>query len=150
MAKYFTGKKYGHDRGLSCAFRQWRATHSHCSKLHGYSIAVEILFECEKLDDRNWGVDYGGMDTLKIWLETMFDHKTLVAKDDPEIEWYREGQKRGVLDIVEIENTGCERMAEMIYNKVEEWVIGNDLSPRVKPYKVTVWEHEANSASYQK
>ena len=31
-------KTYGHEEGLSCCFRQWRATHSHCRLLHGYAL----------------------------------------------------------------------------------------------------------------
>jgi hypothetical protein len=27
MAKFYSTKTYGNDRGLSCCFRQWRATH---------------------------------------------------------------------------------------------------------------------------
>lgn len=31
---YQSTKTYGHDRGFSCAFRQWRAD-SHCRLIHG-------------------------------------------------------------------------------------------------------------------
>ena len=47
MAKFYSTKTYGNDKGLSCCFRQWGATHSHCSLLHGYSIGIKIVFECE-------------------------------------------------------------------------------------------------------
>ena len=46
MAKFYSTKTYGNDKGLSCCFRQWGATHSHCSLLHGYSIGIKIVFEC--------------------------------------------------------------------------------------------------------
>ncbi len=55
MAKYLSTKTYGNDRGLSCCFRQWRSTHSHCSLLHGYSIGIKLIFEKLKEDKR---VDY--------------------------------------------------------------------------------------------
>ena len=51
MAKFYSTKTYGNDRGLSCCFRQWRSTHSHCSLLHGYSIGIKLIFECDTLDD---------------------------------------------------------------------------------------------------
>ena len=54
MGKFYSTKTYGNDRGLSCVFRQWRSNHSHCSLLHGYSIGVKVIFECETLDERNW------------------------------------------------------------------------------------------------
>lgn len=147
MKKYYTIKRYGHERGLSCAFRQWRATHSHCSFLHGYSIAVELVFSTTELDSRNWCVDFGDLGDIKNWLEDQFDHKTLVAQDDPQLEWYKEAHKRKILDINIVENVGCERMSEMIYDKVQSWLDENNLSSRVKLEKVSVWEHDSNGAA---
>ena len=49
--KYSVIKTFGNDLGLSCAFRQWRATHSHCHFVHGYSIGVEIVLSSNDLDD---------------------------------------------------------------------------------------------------
>jgi hypothetical protein len=71
MAKYISTKTYGNEQGLSCCFRQWRSTHSHCSLLHGYSIGVRAKFESETLDDRNWVMDFGGLKAFKAWLEYM-------------------------------------------------------------------------------
>ena len=48
MAKFLSTKTYGNDRGLSCVFRQWRSTHSHCSLLHGYSIGIKLIFESDE------------------------------------------------------------------------------------------------------
>ena len=42
--KYFSTKTYGHERGLSCAFRQPLALHSHCSLLHGYALSFSFKF----------------------------------------------------------------------------------------------------------
>jgi 6-pyruvoyltetrahydropterin/6-carboxytetrahydropterin synthase len=88
MAKYYSTKTYGTDRGLSCCFRQWRATHSHCSTLHGYSIGIKLIFESETLDDRNWVFDFGGLKHFKDWAETMFDHTLVIAADDPHLEFF--------------------------------------------------------------
>jgi len=89
MGKFYSTKTYGTDRGLSCCFRQWLATHSHCSLLHGYSIGVKVIFECESLDERQWVHDFGGMKYFKNWLEHMFDHTMLIAETDPEIELFK-------------------------------------------------------------
>ena len=61
MGKFLSTKTYGTDRGLSCTFRQAGATHSHCSLLHGYSIGIKLVFECDELDERNWVFDFGGL-----------------------------------------------------------------------------------------
>ena len=89
MAKYQSTKTYGNDRGLSCCFRQWRATHSHCSTLHGYSLGFKFVWESESLDDKNWCFDFGGMKPIKEYLDHMFDHTILVAEDDPALEAFK-------------------------------------------------------------
>jgi 6-pyruvoyltetrahydropterin/6-carboxytetrahydropterin synthase len=77
MAKYLSTKTYGNDRGLSCCFRQWRSSHSHCSLLHGYSIGIKLIFESETLDSRNWVMDFGGLKAFKEWADWQFDHTTV-------------------------------------------------------------------------
>ena len=73
---YYSTKKYDHNEGLSCAFRQWKASHSHCRWVHGYSIAVSFKFGAKELDDRNWVQDFGGLNPIKAWLKKNFDHTT--------------------------------------------------------------------------
>jgi 6-pyruvoyltetrahydropterin/6-carboxytetrahydropterin synthase len=89
MAKYLSTKTYGNDRGLSCTFRQWRSSHSHCSLLHGYSLGIKLIFESETLDDRNWVMDFGGLKAFKEWSEYMFDHTLVVAHDDPHLPFFQ-------------------------------------------------------------
>lgn len=89
MPKYQSTKTYGTDRGLSCCFRQWKASHSHCSTLHGYSLGFKFVWESESLDSRNWVFDFGGMKPIKEFLDHMFDHTILVAEDDPALETFK-------------------------------------------------------------
>ena len=89
MAKFQSTKTYGTDRGLSCCFRQWKANHSHCSTLHGYSLGFKFIFESETLDEKNWCFDFGGMKPIKQYLDSMFDHTVLVAEDDPALEFFK-------------------------------------------------------------
>ena len=88
--RYLSTKTYGTDRGLSCCFRQWKATHSHCSTLHGYSIGIKLTFQSETLDDRNWVMDFGGLKQFKEWADHMFDHTLIIAKDDPHLETFKQ------------------------------------------------------------
>jgi 6-pyruvoyltetrahydropterin/6-carboxytetrahydropterin synthase len=140
-------KTYGHNLGFSCAFRQWRAD-SHCKSIHGYSVAVKFVFEADELDNRNWVVDFGSLKSLKVWLETMFDHKTLVAHDDPHLDWFKEAEKRGIVDMVIVPATGCEQFARMVFEATKIWLIENRYSPRCRLVSVEVMEHGANSAVY--
>ncbi|QJI53369.1 QueD [Alteromonas phage vB_AcoS-R7M] len=142
-------KTFGHNLGLSCAFRQWRATHSHCSKLHGYAIAVRLLFEAVELDERNWVMDFGALDEVKEFLKNHFDHKTLVAYDDPDMDILEQLDLRGTIDMVKVEAVGCEQFAILIHGFVTRWLQVNNHFPRVALRSVEVMEHGANSAIYE-
>lgn len=140
-------KTYGHEVGFSCAFRQWRAN-SHCKYLHGYALKIHLEFEAETLDERNWVVDFGGLKSLKAELEQTFDHMTVVAQDDPELSWFEEAHRRGILQLVVLPSTGCEKFAEYAYTLADTWLENNGYKPRCRLVKVEVHEHGANSATY--
>lgn len=174
MSKFYSTKTYGNDRGLSCCFRQWRSTHSHCQLLHGYSIGIKLIFECETLDERNWVMDFGGLKEFKNWAEHMFDHTTLVAEDDPFLEHFVKlsnltgcivsgtgelpsddpVKRQAVVDLRIVPAVGCERFAEMAYNKMQSILDaaiadGTALNSTVRVKSVEVFEHDANSAIYE-
>ena len=145
MINFFCTKKYGHERGLSAAFRQWRAD-SHCRFMHGYSLEFEFVFGANELDENNWVVDFGGLKPLETWLRLNFDHKTLVAFDDPMFSVFEEIHESEVIDMVTVEATGCEmfaRMAMEYSSELIEKIYGN----RCWVDSVTVREHGANSAT---
>lgn len=143
--KYQSTKTFDHNVGLSCAFRQWKAIDSHCSKLHGYAISVKLIFESAELDEKNWVVDFGGLKEIKYWLETQFDHKTLIAIDDPHFDWFIEAEKRGIVDLNILEKVGCEAFAKYIYKTVFDWLSVTH-GDRVTLKSVEVREHSGNSA----
>lgn len=144
---YRITKRYGHEEGWSCTFRQWRAEDSHCRYIHGYALAVEISFECEVLDERGWCLDFGGLKDLKAWLKSIFDHKLLIAEDDPQLERLKELEAAGLTEIVIVPGVSCERFAEMIAEHVFD-KLAVDERPRVRLQEVKVFEHQGNSATY--
>jgi 6-pyruvoyltetrahydropterin/6-carboxytetrahydropterin synthase len=113
--------------------------------LHGYAIAVKLVFEADSLDERNWVMDFGGLKEVKQWLQDNFDHKLLVAQDDPMKDKILSLHEFGIADVVVVEKVGCESFAEMIYNHVTFWLLGNCGTRLVS---VEVREHGANSAVY--
>lgn len=141
-------KTFGHDLGISCAFRQWRAD-SHCAKLHGYALSFRIEFEATELDGRNWVVDFGGLKELRAEVQALFDHKTVIAADDPQRKWFEEGSFRGTVDLVVLPSVGCERFALAVYDLATAWLERQQLSPRCRVVSVEAREHGANSAIYQ-
>lgn len=146
---YISTKTWGHEVGLSCCFRQWRAD-SHCRLLHGYALSVRVEFEAECLDVRNWVVDFGGLKSFKGMLEDTFDHKLLVAEDDPLKDDLAMLAGLGAADVVIIPATGCERFAEYIFGAAETWLQDNGYGERVTVRLVEVKEHGANSAIYRR
>ena len=140
-------KTYGNEVGLSCAFRQWRAD-SHCNKLHGYSLGFRFTFESAILDEHNWVYDFGGCKWIKEYLQSKFDHKLVVAKDDPKLERILHTVYSEIADVNVMDDVGCEKFAEMVYNYIAP-KIKEETKGRVSLFSVECFEHGANSASYQ-
>lgn len=178
MAKYLSTKTYGNDRGLSCCFRQWRSTHSHCSLLHGYSIGIKLIFESDTLDDKNWVMDFGGLKLFKEWADHMFDHTLVIAQDDPLLERFKamsswssnpehDGKmdrvqtepyrRQGVCDLRIVEGVGCEMFAKLCYDEMtrilevlKQGTAGRyPVNAGVRLVSAEVFEHGANSAIYE-
>ena len=137
-------KTYDHNIGLSAAFRQHRAK-SHCRFLHGYALAFRFEFEAATLDENGWVVDFGSLKPLKAALEEIFDHKTLVAKDDPQIDWYQEAHRRGIIDMQPVDAMGVEAFAKLAYDLATALIQDG----RVRVAKVECREHAGNSAIYE-
>lgn len=141
-------KTYGHEEGLSCCFRQWRATHSHCRLLHGYALSFRLTFASANLDERNWCYDFGGLKPIKAWLHEMFDHTTLVAADDPELPAFQHLAARGLAELRVLEAVGCEAIARLTFDHVNHLLL-ETTGIRVALEEVEVREHSGNSASYR-
>jgi len=142
---YASTKTYCHEVGLSSCFRQWRAT-SHCNLLHGYALSVKLVFAASELDHNNWVIDFGSLKPIKAWLESQFDHKTVVAKDDPLADLFIEMEAENLCDIVWMDNVGCEAFAAHVAKYVHRWLLEGGQSQRVELVSVEVREHGANSA----
>jgi 6-pyruvoyltetrahydropterin/6-carboxytetrahydropterin synthase len=134
----------------SCAFRQWRAEHSHCKFVHGYQLKAKLWFGGEELDEKNWIVDFGGLKKLKEAFKYQFDHTTCVAGDDPELDLFKEMERRGVIQLRIMPNgVGIERTAEFVFNIADEHV-KQITNGRCWCERAEVFEHEDNSAIFEK
>jgi len=141
--------------GFSCCFRQWKATTTHCQYLHGYGVSFKVWFEGD-LDHRNWVWDFGGMKRAKTliddmqpkaWMDYMFDHTVIVAKDDEYLDYFMKLEEYGVIQLRIVEATGAEKFAEFIFNKLNKFV-KEETNNRVKIKQVEFREHGKNSAIY--
>ena len=125
--------------GFSTVFRQWKVT-----------------FEGD-LDYRNWVWDFGGMKrsktkidgmSAKEWMDYTFDHTTVIANDDPELNIFTEMDRSGIIQLRILEATGAEKFSEYIFNKLNEFVI-QETDSRVKIIRVEFSENKKNTAIYE-
>ena len=148
MGQYFSTKHYGHNIGLSAVFRQPNADHSHCSLLHGYSLAFTFTFGCDELDNKNWAVDFGGLKPLKQWLEDTFDHKVVVDAADPKLQDLLELQEKGIAELSILHGVGAEKFAEHAFNFADK-LVRDMTNNRCYCVRAECAEHGANSAIYE-
>lgn len=149
-------KTYGHEQGLSCAFRQWRAE-SHCRQLHGYALAFRFVFEATELDDKGWVVDFGGLKDLKEELKILFDHTTAVAGDDPNLETFKIMHENRMANVTVFpDGVGVEKFARKAW--WEAWSVVQGMNragaarglpaDRLRVVSCECMEHAGNSAIY--
>ena len=115
-------------------------------------------------------MDFGGLKEFKAWADHMFDHTLVVAQDDPMLDFFKHmnemvdidsknhlsqvPHERGALcDLRIVPGVGCEMFAKMCYDKMAELLASGTmrypLNPTVRVKSVEVFEHGANSATYE-
>lgn len=151
---YKVKKTYGHELGLSACFRQWRAK-SHCRFLHGYALSFTLTFGAVDLDECGWVIDFGGLKPVKEMLVATFDHRLVVAADDPQYDRIRAlghpnglGNDTEVANVLLLPSVGCEAFAAYVYDWVTDWLGDMGYAPRVHLIEVAVSEHGGNAAIY--
>ena len=153
MGKFQSTKLFD---GFSCVFRQWKAKNTHCRFLHGYGVSFRVWFE-GGLDDRNWVWDFGGMKRArtkidgmspKEWMDHMFDHTVIIAKDDPMFALLNDLERYEIAQVRVVEATGAEQFAKFIFDKLNPFV-QEETDGRVRVAKVEFMEHGKNTAIYE-
>ena len=142
-------KTFGAENGFSCAFRQWRAK-SDCKYIHGYAMKFKVTF-MGNLDDLNWVCDFGSFkrNGIKEHLSYMFDHTTIVAKNDPELESFKKLSSQDLIQLRILTDVGCEKFAKYVFEYINN-IIQKETKGRVKVLKVESYEGGTNnSAIYQ-
>lgn len=138
-------------KGVSSTFRNWRATHSKCSRLHGHDLQFQVTFACarEHLDPCGWVVDFGALDPLRERINTVFDHKVLCADDDPEKDHICALAGYGVADVVVLPHIGCEHFSVWLAVEATHWLQDIGRIGAVRVVSAHVYEHyTSNAAGY--
>ena len=144
---YKSTKKLG---PISVGHRQWK-DQGHCAWVHGYGRYIQFTFEGE-LDHRQWVMDFGDLKDIKQWLEDQWDHRLLLASDDPHISDFEKMHELGtmninIMDVTKGWGPGIEASCKFVFDHVSP-LIDEKTDGRVKLVQVEIWEHERNSAVY--
>ena len=121
----------------------------YCQYLHGYSISVRINFK-GGLDDKNWVYDFGDLKDVKKWLENEWDHRLLLAHDDPLLEDFKQLHEKGGVNLNVMSKgygPGIEDSCKYVYDKVNP-MIKEKTQGRAWVENVRIYEHEKNWADY--
>ena len=134
---------------ISTGHRQWK-DEGHCSFIHGYGRYVEVTFACNERDEKGWVMDFGDLRDVKQWLEDEWDHRLLLAHDDPLIEEFIVLHDKGALNLNILPKEygpGIEDSCKYVYDNINP-MIKEKTDKRVWIHKVRVYEHENNWAEY--
>lgn len=146
---FFSTKRFG---PISTGHRQWRDD-GHCAWLHGYGRTVKVEFSGSHLDEKMWMVDFGALRGLKQWLEGEWDHRFLIASDDPALETFKELDAKGlmslnVMDVTKGYGPGIEASCKYVYDHFDAEV-RRMTQGRCWVTTVEIFEHENNSAVFR-
>ena len=144
--KFKSSKRFG---PITTGHRQWRDT-GHCSYVHGYGRYVRITFEATELDERGWVMDFGDLRDVKSWIESEWDHRTLIAADDPVISELKVLEEVGGINLNILPEgylPGIEESCRYLYDKLNP-MIQRKTNNRVEITRVECWETEKNQAEY--
>lgn len=144
---YFITKTLNPNKGYPCVFRQWRAN-SHCRWLHGYDLIFSITIEADELTKEGWVFDFGKFGPLKDRIEAHFDHKLLIAEDDPMKDQIRELAILDVANVVILPHVGVESFALWTAIEATDLLTATGDLGRCRVRHAHVAEHGANSGGY--
>ena len=132
--------------------RHWRAE-THCARIHGYARTVELTLATLSLE-KGWVMDLGDLKFVREFLMEAWDHRLLVADDDPLLEDIKALEAKGVLSLNIMETSkghspslegSCVYLMDHLAPIIREKTQG-----RVELIKVEIWEKTDNRAALSK
>jgi len=140
-------KTFGNERGYSCCFRQYKAIHSHCCLLHGYSLGFEFEIVAKDLDEKNWVYDFGDFTYIKQQLSKYFDHTLALDKNDPYFDFIKKLDEQNIAHVHVFEDgVGCEKFAKFVFDFSKKVINSEKQNRYLKSVKV--FEHGSNASVY--
>ena len=79
-------------------------------------------------------------------MKYMFDHTTIVAKDDPELAFFKIMEKKGLIQLRILDHVGCEKFAEYVFNYISS-IVSKETNNRVVVKQVECFEGDTNNSA---
>lgn len=128
-------------------FAHRQPTHDgHCKLIHGHDWQFEIEFEASSVDGNGFVLDFGKTKFIKDKFTEWFDHTFVIPNNDPELEFFKQVEQRGLAKLTILPEASAEGLAEYLLFAVDE-LVRNNTGGRVTVRRVTVFEDEKNSAT---
>lgn len=118
----------------------------HCRFIHGHNWGFEFEFEATALDECGFVVDFGGLKTLKSYLDETFDHRLVLNSDDPLAAQLNEAQELCGDSIITVPDCSCEGLAAFVLASAQT-ILSGMTDGRVTVRRVTCFEDSKNSAT---
>lgn len=144
---YFITKTLNPNKGYSCVFRQWHAS-SHCRWLHGYDLIFSVTIEADTLSSEGWVFDLGNFGLLKDRIEQHFDHKVIIAEDDPIRDELKALSERDIASITILPSVGIEAFAMWLAVETTDLLMRTGHLDRCRVRSASVSEHGGSTGGY--
>lgn len=118
-----------------------------CRNLHGHSYTVKVTLQYATLQDTGMIADFRSLDVIKTYLNTNFDHTTLVAKNDNELVEALKALGMNYM-ILPIAQTTCELISSYLFNMFMHILSTNSNIEACKLLSVSVSETSKTQATY--
>jgi 6-pyruvoyltetrahydropterin/6-carboxytetrahydropterin synthase len=124
----------------------------HCALIHGHNWSFDITFDSTLRDENGFILDFGKMGELKEHFKALFDHTFLVQENDPAKDRLMQLHVEKLAKVTLCKSGSAEALAEWVYEIAEQWVFHEEdcVKRNVDIVRVTVWEDEKNSATYER
>lgn len=139
-ARFRLRKRFG---DLPCCHRSWSRQDKRYF-LHGYERLFDVEFACAEMDpETELVVDGHYLKEVRATLRGQFDHTTLIAADDPQLDLFEQLADQGVIDLGIMQCTGIEASAAWVFDTVE-LIVGQATGGRVWVSRVEAREDRNN------
>lgn len=121
---------------------------SPCAKFHGHSYNVEVSIESVQLDQNGMVMDFSELKPIKQWVDENWDHATIMAKSDPDVEKYI-NDKNFKLYLSDTMNITAEQMCLELLGVIETHIqnSGKKFHEHITGIKIAIWETANNKAT---